>query len=87
MQTIAQVTRTRKLAARSGRLAQHDANCQALVDAYVARRQRDRRSIERDIEALLQGEAMQPVLWDAEFDAERYLDSLSPVLQSRYRLL
>ena len=87
MQTMAQATRTRKLAAKSGRLALHDANCQALIAAYVQRRRRDPRTIERDIEALLQAEAMQPALWDAEFDAERYLDNLSPVLQSRYRLL
>ena len=52
MQTMAQATRTRKLAAKSGRLALHDANCQALIAAYVQRRRRDRRTIERDIDAL-----------------------------------
>jgi hypothetical protein len=85
--TIAQENRIQKLGERSERLARHAANCEALAAAYVRRRGKLTRSIRFDIDDLLQGEGMAAQLWEDDFDADRYLDSLPVVSQRRYRLI
>lgn len=85
-QTRAQMARTLSLVERSAKLKQHEENCQALVQAYVRRRQRSERILRREIDTLLAAETRAPALWEPAFDPDQFLDTLPPTVQRRYGL-